>query len=69
MTCGFPTEGPFDEAPAIPIPVPRLFLGYYQRFFKYPETSRNRYLAGEMSIPAPGGLSGSPLFRPYAPKW
>ena len=48
----------------------RLFKGSFQRFF--PEyRSRHlgfRYLAGEMSIAAPGGLSGGPLFIPGEPE-
>lgn len=46
---------------------PRLFQGHYQRFFNYESSGGFRYVAGEMSIPAPGGLSGGPLFRaPHA---
>ncbi len=46
-------------------PTPRLFKGYYQRFIKeYRSHNGSTYDAGEMSIPAPPGLSGGPLFRP-----
>jgi hypothetical protein len=65
MAYGYPTEGPSPEAVA-GTPVPRLFTGHYQRFFDYASPSGDRYLVGEMSIPAPAGLSGSPLFRPGA---
>jgi Trypsin-like peptidase domain len=64
---GFPVEGPYPDGLA-GTPVPRLFVGHYQRFFEFASPSGNRYLAGEMSIPAPAGLSGSPLFRRAAPE-
>jgi len=64
MTFGYPSEGPAPDSREGP--VARLFLGHYQRFFEYTATAGFRYLGGEMSIPAPGGLSGAPLFRPDA---
>lgn len=67
MTYGYPTDAPSFDSP-LPEPTPRLFKGYYQRFFEH-SWSRNRpYLAGEISSPAPAGLSGAPLFRPGAPQ-
>jgi hypothetical protein len=50
-------------------PTPRLFKGHFQRFIDpfRPEGSSYSYLAGEMSIPAPVGMSGGPIFRPGAP--
>lgn len=61
---GYPSEGPsFDAEPG---PTPRFFAGYFQRFFRYGSHSGYQYLAGELSIPAPGGLSGGPIFRPGA---
>lgn len=62
---GFPSEGPTPGAGAS-APTARLFKGHYQRFFDYDSHTGHRYLAGEMSVPAPGGLSGGPLFRPGA---
>jgi len=59
---GFPVEGPSPDAVG-QTPTPRLFIGSFQRYFQYCGLSREGYLAGEMSIPAPGGLSGGPLFR------
>jgi len=56
---GFPVEGPAD-APGEP--VPRVFVGHYQRFFTFEGLSGYRFFAGEMSIPAPGGLSGGPVY-------
>jgi S1-C subfamily serine protease len=45
-------------------PPPRLFVGNIQRYFHHtdPLTTSN-YLAGEMSMAAPRGLSGGPLFK------
>ncbi len=40
-----------------------MFVGHYQRFFRYQAHEPFEYLAGEMSISAPSGLSGGPLFR------
>jgi hypothetical protein len=45
----------------------RLFTGNYQRFFRHRDLEEREYDAGEMSIPAPAGLSGGPVFRPGAP--
>lgn len=63
MAYGFPTEGPYEEAQS---PTPRLFVGHYQRFLRF-DGLRGSYFAGEMSIPAPAGLSGGPVFRRGAP--
>jgi hypothetical protein len=43
---------------------PRLFRGYYQRYMYYHSPLGYVYNAGEMSIGAPAGLSGGPVFRP-----
>lgn len=64
---GYPSEGPSPDVQA-GTPIPRLFVGHYQRFFEYSSPSGDHYLVGEMSIPAPAGLSGSPLFRAGAPQ-
>lgn len=47
---------------------PRLLKGHFQRFIDpfRPEGSTYSYLAGEMSVPAPVGLSGGPVFHPIA---
>lgn len=66
MAYGFPMEGPSRE-PSVQTPTPRLFRGHYQRFFDFQSPGGYRYVAGEMSIPAPAGLSGGPIFRPGAP--
>ena len=47
--------------------VPRFFKGHFQRHFGYSDPSGRTYFAGEMSIPAPAGLSGGPLSRPQTP--
>ena len=46
----------------------RLFMGHYQRFMDYESFMGYRYVAGELNIPCPSGLSGGPLFRPEAPQ-
>jgi hypothetical protein len=63
MAYGYPEDvlGP-DQRQA----TPRLFRGYYQRYFHYHSHLGASYNAGEMSIAAPGGLSGGPVFRPGA---
>jgi hypothetical protein len=49
-------------------PTPRLFKGHFQRFMPtYKSKLSYVYVAAELSIPAPAGLSGGPLFRPGAP--
>jgi hypothetical protein len=60
---GYPTEGPTEDSTQAP--VPRLFTGNFQRFMPYVSPRGYRFLAGEMSIPAPSGLSGGPLFKPW----
>jgi hypothetical protein len=47
-------------------PAPRLFRGHYQRFWFHRAGTRFNYVAGELSVPAPAGLSGGPVFRPDA---
>ena len=60
MAYGFPEDAPApDEEPLTP--TPRLFRGYLQRELNYRRAGYD-YSAGEMSIPAPAGLSGSSLF-------
>lgn len=60
---GYPVEGPISGNELTQRPTPRLFKGHYQRFMPYSTPRGYRYLAGELSIPVPGGLSGSPLIR------
>jgi hypothetical protein len=57
MAYGYP-----EDAPA-----PRLFKGYFMRFMDHKSHMGYRYLAGEINIPVPTGLSGGPLFREAAP--
>jgi hypothetical protein len=73
---GFPVGGPasgsrprwFGWGLDAPDPTPRLLVGNYQRFFRYRSPNGMHYVAGEMSIPAPEGLRGAPLFRRAAPQ-
>jgi hypothetical protein len=47
----------------------RLLMGHYSRFFEF-ESAVNqefRYVAGEMNVPVPKGMSGGPLLRPEPP--
>jgi hypothetical protein len=55
---GFPVDG-------VEAPVARMFKGHFMRYFRYesPDGAYD-YLAGEMSIPAPPGLSGGALAIP-----
>jgi hypothetical protein len=61
---GYPTEGPTGESTQAP--TTRMFTGHFQRFMPHVTPHGYRFLAGEMSIPSPVGLSGGPLFRPRA---
>lgn len=61
---GFPED---IMAPGIGQPTPRLFRGYYQRFFYYHSPLNYEYNAGELSIGAPGGLSGGPVLHYQMP--
>jgi trypsin-like peptidase len=65
MAFGFPEDvfGPDGTQPTA-----RLFRGHYQRFMHHrSQVYGFEYNAGEMSIGAPAGLSGGPVFRPRAP--
>lgn len=54
---GFPAEGAPDGRP-----VARTVKGHFQRMFGYqPPGQATNYFAFEMSVPAPGGLSGTVL--------
>lgn len=60
---GYPVEGPWQDL----APTGRAFRGYFQRFFDFKSPAGGyRYAAAELSIAAPEGLSGGPLFRPGA---
>jgi hypothetical protein len=63
---GFPVEGPGTD-PQRQTPTPRLFKGHYQRFFNFESPGGYNYVAGELNIAAPAGVSGGPVFRPGAP--
>ena len=61
---GFPED---YRGPKQGQPIARLFRGHFQRFMQYKSHMGYNYVAGELSTPCPGGLSGGPLFRPEAP--
>lgn len=46
-----------------PIPTPRVFKGYIQRFLNHNSYLGFNYLAAELNFGCPGGLSGSPIFN------
>lgn len=53
-------------------PTPRLFKGHFQRFLRFESQIGSpfySYVAGELSISCPAGLSGGPLFRPLESKF
>ena len=60
---GYP-EDIFGERRSV---TPRLFRGYFQRIYAHRSYRGYEYKAAELSIGAPAGLSGGPLFRPGAP--
>jgi hypothetical protein len=64
MAYGFP-EDVFGDTPLRP--TERVFRGSIQRFMKYESYQAYKYDALEMSIGAPAGLSGGPLFISHSP--
>jgi hypothetical protein len=64
LAYGFPS---IDEAPG-GLPYPRMLKGHFQRYFGFKSPEGLEYFAGEMSIPAPPGLSGSPIMLAHAPQ-
>jgi hypothetical protein len=54
---------PEDVVGRTPMPTPRCFVGHFQRFFSHESFMGYRYRAAELSISAPRGLSGGPVFR------
>lgn len=59
---GFPEGGTFDEPSNRP--TPRVFRGYVQRSATFSSGGSNPYTAFELSVAAPSGLSGGPVFEP-----
>jgi hypothetical protein len=66
MTYGFPTERPAFDSPAS-TPTGRVLTGRCQRFYLYESEAGGTDAAAELSIPAPVGLSGAPMFRRVGP--
>jgi hypothetical protein len=57
---GYAANDPGDDA----LTTPRYFRGYFQRFVgTYRAPTGHAYLAGELSFPAPPGLSGAAVFK------
>lgn len=54
---GFPEDAHGDSV----LPTPRFFRGHLQRFMDHRSASGYHYRAAELSIGAPGGLSGGPV--------
>jgi len=64
---GYPIgDSPTPSFPR-PGPIPRTFVGHYQRIFPY-ERGGHRFEAGELSVTAPEGLSGGPVFNRERPQ-
>ena len=65
ITFGYPPDvfGVAEE------PTGRLFKGHFQRFMYFQPHwgAQYRYVAAELSIPCPKGLSGAPLYREASP--
>lgn len=62
---GFPEDSALG--PNTGRPTARLFKGHFQRFMHHKSQMGYSYIAAELSIACPEGLSGGPLFRPEAP--
>jgi hypothetical protein len=60
IACGYPQE----YSDLGPRPTPRVFRGHFQRFLQHRSHLGYEYLAAELSIGCPGGLSGAPVFNP-----
>ncbi len=63
---GFPSDLVFGQAGGSPH---RMLLGHYQRFMDFRSIWGYRYVAGEMNVPSPTGMSGAPLVRPENPRF
>jgi hypothetical protein len=63
LAYGFPSV---DESPG-EMPYPRMLKGHLQRYFGFAAPEGLEYFAGEMNIPAPPGLSGSPVMLAHSP--
>jgi hypothetical protein len=66
MTYGYPLEAREAMGPFKAVESARLLRGNFQRFHQFADPGGHQFLAGEMSVPAPTGMSGAPLFRPGA---
>lgn len=64
MSFGYPEDifGPDARHPTA-----RLFRGHIQRILDHQSHLGYKYVAGELNIGCPAGLSGGPVFRPGAP--
>ena len=57
--CGYPQ----DYNAHGPQLTPRFFKGYFQRFYHHASHHGYRYVAAELNIGCPAGLSGAPVFH------
>jgi hypothetical protein len=55
---GFPEDVVATQGPR---PTPRMFRGYVQRLFEHTSHLGYKYVAAELSVGAPAGLSGGPV--------
>jgi hypothetical protein len=67
VSYGYPVGGPTDLGADGQRPTGRLFKGHFQRYFSHEGHLGYKYFAGELSIPAPAGLSGGPVALPGDP--
>lgn len=61
---GYLSKGPMTG----PSLVGRFLKGNFQRYFGYTGPQGHEYFAGELSVPAPAGLSGGPVVYPQDSK-
>ncbi len=58
MAFGFPADASLEAGVR---PTPRMFRGFIQRYFHHKSFQGFEYLAAELSVGAPAGLSGGPV--------
>jgi hypothetical protein len=66
MAYDYPIEDRSSLGPFKAVESARLLRANYQRFFQFEDPEGHRFLAGELSVAAPSGMRGAPLFRPGA---
>lgn len=69
VSFGFTSETitTFGGLPKANQPTPRIFKGHFVQLLTFTDPLGRNYVASEMNIPAPDGLSGAPVFPPGRP--